>query len=106
MDADEQIFSNFTSAYETKILKEAQRNTPVLLKTNDRGWYQRIKSKIDDKVSGYEELVVYNCYSLIQLSALVIMILWPTVSVLSVCAAKNESFILMTAVILLIYIRA
>ena len=95
IDGDENVFSNFTGAYQELLARQvASNNTQLEMKTNDQGWYSRISTKIGNKVEGYEDLQQYDCYKYIQLAALAVGLLWPTSGSLGVLAAKNESFIL------------
>ena len=95
LDGDENVFGNFTEAYQAMVMKEGMNNgTNLSLKTNDNGWYSRISSKINQKTSGYEDLQQYDCYKYIQLAALTVGLMWPSTGCLGVLAAKNESFIL------------
>jgi len=101
IDGDDQIFTNFTDAYQAKLEREKNVGLGLILKTNDRGWFQRINKEVNSGNSTADYWKEYDAYDYVQYCIIVIAVCWPIIGVFGLLAAQKESIIFAIIVFLL-----
>ncbi len=84
-------FSNLTEAIVAKSQLDNAPGSFRLICTDDVGWFERTKLKVDNKEPNYERLLEFDCYSLITTNSLLVGISWILTSILAIYSVYARS---------------
>ena len=66
--------------------------------TDDSGWFERVKLKVDNLEENYLGLMEINCYNLIMINSIVVGSFWILSSILSMYSGCSKKFRFMVIV--------